>query len=294
MPRESVNDKRPDREPRHSIGSHLRLRLPRLGAMIAALVVATLAMFLAHRCSHNGGSPFPEGLPQKSGGDTLDVAIEISPLSYSLAEDTVTGLDYDMLREMAAQARRPVKFHPFAPMDYALDGLRAGVFDVVISSLPSTSSLKQELLLTDRVYLDRQVLVQRRGAPDFVSEAHALGGQKVWIAPGSPLRDRIRNLSREIGDTIYIMSDHPYTSEHLVMLVAAGEIPRAVVNEGLARRLAETDSSLDVSTPVSFTQFQTWAVAPGDTAMLRTLNSWLARYRATPRYNALLERYLSR
>ena len=276
---------RPIREP-------LRQRLPRIGAMVVALVVATAAMVLARQCSHRGDSPFRSGLPAKSGGDTLDVAIEISPLSYSLARDTISGLDYDILRAFSVQTRRPVKFHPFAPMDYALDGLRAGVFDVVVSSLPSTSSLKQELLLTDRVYLDRQVLVQRRHDPHFIREAHALAGDSVWIAAGSPLRDRIRNLSREIGDTIYIMSDHPYTSEHLVMLVAAGEIPRAVVNEGLARRLAAADTLLDLSTPVSFTQFQTWAVAPSDTALRRTLNAFLASFRNTPRYRALLDRYL--
>ena len=76
------------------------------------------------------------------------------------------------------------------------------------------------------------------------------------------------------------------------MLVAAGEIPRAVVNEGLARRLAAADTLLDLSTPVSFTQFQTWAVAPSDTALRRTLNAFLASFRNTPRYRALLDRYL--
>ena len=177
------------RKPR-PIREHLRQRLPRIGAMVVALVVATAAMFLARQCSHRGDSPFRSGLPAKSGGDTLDVAIEISPLSYSLARDTISGLDYDILRAFSVQTRRPVKFHPFAPMDYALDGLRAGVFDVVVSSLPSTSSLKQELLLTDRVYLDRQVLVQRRHDPHFIREAHALAGDSVWIAAGSPLRDR--------------------------------------------------------------------------------------------------------
>ncbi len=273
------------------VKEYIKQKKPRLWAMVTALVVATAAMFMLGKCSHAGGSPFSGDLPPKSGGDTLDVAIEISPLSYSLAADTVSGLDYDMLREMAAAHGRAVKFHPFAPMEYALRGVDEGVFDIVVSSLPSTSSLKEKLLLTQRVYLDREVLVQRKDAPGFVAEAHGLAGDSVWIAAGSPFVARIRNLSAEIGDTIYIVTDHPYTSEHLAMLVVAGEIPRAVVNAGLARRMAAADSVLDASTAVSFTQFQSWGLRRENQALCDTLNAWLRDFRATPRYNVLLHKY---
>lgn len=264
---------------------------PRMVSLVAALVVAVGLMVFAQKCSHRQQNPFGTGMVQKSGGDTLDIAIEISPVAYSLADDTVSGLDYDIINDLSRLHHRPVKFHPFAPLSYALDGLERGDFDMVVSSLPSTSQLKQELLLTDRVYLDREVLVQRRDTPRFIATPEALAGDTVWIASGSPFRERLENLSAEIGDTIYIEQDLKYTAEHLVMLIAAGDIERAVVNEGIAREMAKMYDNLDVSTPVSFTQFQVWALRGDNKQLCKTVNGWLRSYRGTERYRRLLERY---
>lgn len=267
---------------------------PRLYAMILALLLATLAMLLVRNCSHTYNHPFAGGLPPKSGGDTLDVAIEISPLAYSLAQDTVTGLDYEMLRDFAAEHGRAVKFHPFAPLDYAIRGLSEGNFDIVVSALPATAELKKRLLLTDCVYLDRQVLVQRRHSAKFVDKPAQLAGDTVWIADGSPFAERLLNLGHEIGDTIYVRQQPGRTAEHLAMLISAGTIDRAVINAGMALRICAADTALDASTPVSFTQFQTWAL---DTIRGRDLqsqiNAWLKTYRQTPRYQALHRKYLS-
>lgn len=273
---------------------HIAMRKPRVTTMVLAVVVVLGAMFLANKCSHQHQSPFGDNVPQKSGGDTLDVAIEISPIAYSLADDTVSGLDYEILCDLSRMHHRPVKFHPFAPLSYALQGLESGAFDLVVSSLPSTSQLKEELLLTDRIYLDREVLVQRRDSEHFISTPDALGGDSVWIASGSPFKERLRNLSSEIGDTIYICQNHQYTAEHLVMLIATNRIERAVVNEGVAQQMAKNYPNIDISTPVSFTQFQVWALRGDNTDLCKTINAWIKAYRKTDRYAALTKKYLNR
>lgn len=277
------------------IRNHLKpIRTRRISAMIVALLLCTGMLWLTDRCSHRTANPFGSGLPAKSGGDTLDVAIEISPLAYSMAGDTVSGLDYEMLRQMAAAHGRAVKFHPFAPLPYAVDGLVNGNFDILVASLPSTSRLKTELMLTDAVYLDRQVLVQRTIQADsaaYVASAEDLAGKEVWVGDGSPMADRLNNLADEIGDTIIVRSKPGRTPEHLIHLVAARKIDRAVVTQGLARTMCAADSTLTCSTPVSFTQFQTWAVSPKNPALLDTLNLWLRAYKTTPAYPALLSRH---
>lgn len=273
---------------------HIALRTPRATTLILAIVAVLAAMFIANKCSHQKQSPFGDNAPRKSGGDTIDVAIEISPIAYSLADDTVSGLDYDILRDLARLHNRPVKFHPFAPLQYALSGLEDGTFDIVVSSLPATSQLKESLLLTERIYLDREVLVQRKDSKHFISTPDALGGDTVWIASGSPFKERLRNLSAEIGDSIYIRQEHKYTAEHLVMLIAAGEIERAVVNEGVALKMAQSYENIDVSTPVSFTQFQVWALRGDNKQLCDSINAWIREYRKLPRYQQLTQKYLNR
>jgi ABC-type amino acid transport substrate-binding protein len=284
------NDKQSDKNYRSR--RYINQRRPRVASLIAALIAAVAVMFLAQKCSHKQQNPFASDA-QKSGGDTLDIAIEISPIAFSMADDTISGLDYDIINDIAKKHNRGVKFHPFAPLSYALNGLDDGTFDVVVSSLPSTSQLKQSLLLTDRVYLDREVLVQRRNSKKFISTPEDLAADTVWIASGSPFRERLRNLSAEIGDTIYICQNYQYTAEHLVMLIATGQIERAVVNEGIAKQMAKQYENIDISTPVSFTQFQVWALRGDNTELRDTLNAWLREYRATPRYRQLIARYLN-
>lgn len=261
--------------------------------LLLLLFGVILAMILLAKCSHRVEKA--AGMQRervKSGGDTLDVAIEISPLSYRFSGDSVVGLDYEIMKEIGRMSHRPVKFHAFAPLKYAEEGLDSGLYDIVISSLPSTEMLKQRFVLTEPVYLDREVLVQRKDAEKFIKAPEELGNDTVWIAAGSPFVQRIENLSSEIGEPIHVVMAEGKTAEHLIMLTARGEIDRAVVNEGLARRMTEEYyPELDMKTPVSFTQFQCWIVSDRDKSFPDSLNAWIGRFRETGRYGEILKKY---
>lgn len=257
--------------------------------LLGAIVL--LMVFLA-KCSHRAPDERAMQVERaKSGGDTLDIAIEISPLSFRMSGDTVVGLDYEIMNEISRLSGRPLKFHAFAPMDYAVAGLDSGYYDVIVSSLPSTESLKEKFRLTAPVYLDRQVLVQLKNSESFISQPEQLGNDTVWIAAGSPFAQRISNLSDEIGESIHVKSLSGHTAEHLIMLVAKGALPRAVVNSGLAAKMKkEFYPELDMNTPVSFTQFQCWIVADrkgvGD-----FMDHWLDSLKRTENYVKILSRY---
>lgn len=261
--------------------------------LLVGLVAVITFMVVLSKCSHQpGGETGLQAQKQKSGGDTLDVAIEISPLSYRMSGDTISGLDYDFLRAISQISHRPVKFHPFAPLRHAVDGLDKGIYDIVVSSLPATDSLKSRYTLSNPVYLDRQILVQLAGSDDFIDSPEGLGGDTVWVAGGSPFVTRINNLSSEIGEPIHVVEMDGNTAEHLIMLVARGKIPRAVVNAALARKMHdEYYPELDVNTPVSFTQFQCWIIDSNKPTLVHDMNHWIDSLKRTPRYNEILLRY---
>lgn len=77
------------------------------------------------------------------------------------------------------------------------------------------------------------------------------------------------------------------------MLTAMGRIPRAVINEAKATRLAEDYPDVNLATPVSFTQFQSWVVNKDNTALADTLDAQIRRFKTTPQYSTLVERYLT-
>lgn len=245
---------------------------------VALLVGAVTLMLTARQCSVERIGPRPDNV---AGGDTLNVAIEISPTGLSLSGDTLSGVYYDMLKGALSRHGVAVRFHPFTRPEDALQWLRDGRCRLVVGEFPVTSEMREELIFVNPVGVDKQVLVQLGDSIDHsrdslkVRNQFELGGKTVHVVKGSPFVQRLRNLSREIGDTIYIVEDSVYSSEQLVLLTAVGEVQFAVVNRATAGSIAASYPALDYSVDVSFNQFQSWALAPRDSLLRDSLNLWL-------------------
>lgn len=269
-----------------------RSRLVLYVSMLLALVALIVVMNLCDRGGGSDGGDYVKS-PLASGGDTIDVAIEYTPGYYYTYGDTLGGFNYDLFRLIAAQNGLKLKFHPVVTLAKGLDGIEKGYYSVLAAQFPVTRENKKRFLFSNPLYLDKQVLVQRKDSDGELSIKSQLdlGGDTVLVVAGSPMRDRLASLSREIGDTIHVKQDEMYGPEQLVMLVASGEAKFAVVNEGVARILAARYPQIDFSTEISLSQFQTWAVNINNQALLDKLNEWIDKAKKSPRYNELLKRY---
>ena len=209
--------------------------------------------------------------------------------------DTLGGFEYDLLRLIASQQQQPVKFHPIVTLQKALDGLKKGEYDLLVAQFPVTVSNKQQFLFTDPVYLDRQVLVQRKDPETGKAKVNSqldLAGCTLHIVKGSPMKERIEGLSREIGGDIHIVVDDIYGPEQLFLQVATGEIEYAVINESIAASLVKDYSKeVDVATAISFSQFQSWVLNKNDSTLCGKLNMWLKQAQELPQYGSLVSRY---
>lgn len=242
-------------------------------AMYVILLAVALGLMLSIRqCSTGRIGQRPVNV---AGGDTLNVAIEISPTGLSLVGDTLSGEYYTLLRDVCRRNGRPLRFHPYTRLEDALTWLREGRCRLIVGDLPVTAEMRGELIFVNPVGVDKQVLVQLADS-SAIKNQFDLAGQTVHVAKESPYIQRLRNLSHEIGDTIFVIEDSEYSSEQLVILTAIGEIPRAVVNRATAESLHSRYPNLDLSVDISFNQFQSWALAPRDTLLRDTLNQWLS------------------
>lgn len=242
---------------------------------ILLLILAAGCMIGVRQCSKPHLPPRAENIAT---GDTINVAIEISPTGVTMQGDTLGGLYYDLLNEASRRHRRPLKFHPFTLLSTALKGLDEGKYQLVVSDIPATAELKEKYLFINPVGIDKQVLVQRRDTTGAipVKTQFDLGGRHITVPRNSPYISRLRNLSHEIGDTIYITEDPEYSSEQLIILTSLGEIPNVVVSARTAAPLLAKYPNLDASLLISFNQFQGWVLAPRDSTLRDTLNTWFA------------------
>lgn len=256
---------------------------------IVLLVVIISLMAVLHKCSNQGS----RSNANEVGGDTLRVAIEYSPLACYTYCDTLGGFCYDAVRMMSGIAHRGVKFYPLVQLEDALAGLNDGLYDMLVAQFPVTKESRDQFLFTDELYLDRQVLVQRSdslGATAVKSQLD-LAGKTLYVIKGSPMRDRIESLAREIGDSIYVAEDADYGPEQLFMRVAAGEINFAVINESIAREMASRYPGIDISTGISFSQFQSLIIKKDNQELCDSVNSWLRTLKQQPQFTTLLSRY---
>lgn len=248
-----------------------------LSLYILLLAAAVFAMTLIRNCS----SPTWTVRQGRAGGDTLNVAIEISPIGLSTRGDTLSGFYYDMICRLAASHNRALRIDGYNNLDSTLNELENGRYDVVIGDLPTTTILRERFRATHPVLIDRQVLVQLADSMGNLRypSLFDLPGDTVYVPYNTPFKTRLQHLERELGDAINIVEEPNMSAELLIILVAKGELPNAVVNKQLAEIMKLDYPMLDTSIDISFNQFQSWLVNKNDSILCDTLNSWIDAYK---------------
>ena len=251
------------------------------------LLVAVVVMYMLRGYA----KPQVTKIEDKKG--ELVVAVEYAPMFLYTYGDTLGGFSYDLLNLIAAQKGIKFNFQPMVTLSSSLDKLKAGDYRMVCAEFPVTKEHKQDYLFTTPIYLDRQVLVQMKNGEGHIAVKSQLdlANDTVWVVNGSSSELRLENLSSEIGDTIYVMTEKNYGAEQLFLRVVSGEIKQAVMNERVAQELSKKYPNVDITTGISMTQFQSWILNKNDSAFCDSINSWIDAVKHTQEYTNLYNRY---
>lgn len=149
-------------------------------------------------------------------------------------------------------------------LDKQIESLKSGECDLIARDIPITKAMKNEVLFTEAFSKDRMVLVQRKqmSKSDSLYVYNQLGliGKHVTLPASSPYLTRIKNLSKEIGDSIYVDVVPNHDRELLITLVSNGDINYTVSDLRTAKRLTKRFDNLDIHLPIGFTTLQGWAL----------------------------------
>lgn len=270
-----------------------RLRLFRY---LVPVVIVLALLFSLRNCEKKEkpvGHPRDYAAIAKEG--VLKVATEYNSISFYVDGDTVSGFHYELIEAFARDKGLKAEINPLMSFEERLKGLSEGQYDVIAYGILATSELKDSLLLTSPIVLNKQVLVQRKekGENDslYIRSQLDLARRTVHVVKGSPSILRIRNLGNEIGDTIYIEEIEKYGDEQLIALVAHGDIDYAVCDESIAEAAADSLPQIDINTAISFTQFYSWAVSKQSPALLDSLNTWLDKFQKEKVYRKIYQKY---
>ena len=272
-----------------------RPKIRLLRYLIPVIIVLAL-LFCFRRCDNQQKQP----LPPRDYADiiregVLRVATEYNSISFYVDGDTVVGFNYELIQAFGRDKGLRVDISPYMSFEDRLRGLSEDRYDVIAYGILATSKLKDSLLLTSPIVLNKQVLVQRKATVEndslYIRSQLDLAQKTLHVIKGSPSILRIQNLGNEIGDTIYIKEIEKYGPEQLISLVAHGDINYAVCDESIAQAAADSLPQIDINTAISFTQFYSWAVSKQSPVLLDSLNAWLDRFQKEEEYQKIYKKY---
>ena len=259
----------------------------------ALLLIAMITMFLLYRSIQQKRAPCDFAEISREG--VLRMVTEYNSEGYYASGDTVQGLQFELSQAISDQSGLEVHMSLEMSLAKSFEGLNRKEYDVIARNIPVTTEMKEHFLFTDPIVMNRQVLVQRTADANEGTEPirnHLnLAGKTLYIPDESPARLRIKNLEKEIGDSILIREEPLYSSEQLVMMVAAGEIDFAVVDHSIAQKMQKQFPQIDIQTDISFTQLQSWAVRIDSPVLLDSLNHWLRQIQESGKFRQILQKY---
>ena len=227
----------------------------------------------------------------------LRIVTEYNSSGYYVNGDTIEGFQYELSQAIAQLSGLEVEMHLDMNLTTSFEGLASGKYDIIARNIPASSDMKETYLFTDPVVLNRQVLVQRTAEANQgrkpIRNQLELAQRRLYIPKDSPAKLRIKNLSHEIGDTIYVSEDELYSTEQLIIMVAKGEIDFAVCDLQLAKKAMQQFPEIDINTDISFTQLQSWAVRKDSPVLCDSINSWFKQIKESGDYKKIYKRYYS-
>lgn len=261
-----------------------------------AAIFILIAAFIIKNCRTTDTHPRDYQEIKDSG--VLRAVTEYNSISYYVDSDSVAGFSYELMKKFARDKGLKLEITPEMSFQKRLLGLEEGKYDIIANNNVTTSELKDSFLFTRPIILNKQVLVQRKrelvGDSIYIGSQLDLSNKTLNVVKGSPAINRIRNLSNEIGDSINIHEIDKYGQEQLLALVASGDIDYAVCDEFIAKASLKNFPQLDISTPISFTQFYSWGINKKSKSLLDTINSWLDHFVTTKEFDELNHKYYNK
>jgi membrane-bound lytic murein transglycosylase F len=243
-------------------------------------------------------------IPQIIARGHLNVLVDNNSVSYFIYRGEPMGYEYELLQRFSDFLKVELKIRIISGVEEAVDLLNNGEGDIIAFPLTVTQERKAWVDFTDTHFTTSQVLVQRKPAdwrtnPDsadrkLIRNLPDLIGKEVHVMKGGAFKQRLENLSQEIGGQIIVIEDSADAeTESLVRRVASGDISYTVTDQTFAMVNANYFPDLDIATVVSLPQQIAWAVRLNSPALRDSVNTWMSALKRTGTYRIIYSKYFN-
>lgn len=233
----------------------------------------------------------------------LRVITTYSPTGYFLYKGKVMGFEYEIFKRMADHLGTSLEIVLAKNVDSVIPMLNRGEGDIIALGYTITTDRKENVSFTEPYLITHQSLIQRK--PDnwrkmtsdnikkkLATDVVDLIGDTVSVRKNSSYYLRLKELSNELGDSIYIdILPGELSDEQIIQMVSEGEIKYSIIDNHKASIHSSYFSNIDVDTPVSLSQRIAWAVRKTSPDLLDLINKGLVSLKTKPDYNMIYNKY---
>lgn len=211
-------------------------------------------------------------------------------INYNMYNAHPSGFEYELLKGFCDDHHLRLEMVLNDNMDSCFMLLDSSKVDVVATGVGLTKELKKSYFLTNPIFSQKSVLVQRMpkgwGSMSTENEVESqllrspldLAGKTVHVAKGNHEAKVLEYLSEVIADTIIVVECDTLNSIELMRQVYDGTIDYTVVDEYVAKMASYGFDNLDTKLAVSVEQPIGWVLRQeSDSSLVRAFNDWIAR-----------------
>ena len=233
----------------------------------------------------------------------LIAVTDYNSTNYFVYRGTPMGYQFELLKLLADHLEVKLVLEINNDINECFEGLNTGEYDIIALGLTVTKERNRIVDFTTPITQTRQVLVQRK--PDkwrkmrtydeverhLIRNPLQLAGKTINIQKNTTFYSRLKNLSDEIGDSIFIIEDPDKEVEELITDVVNKDIDYTISDEHIALVNKKYYPDIDVKTPISFQQNIAWAVKKGDSILLTEINNWLESFNKSLTSRFIYDKY---
>ena len=235
----------------------------------------------------------------------LQAIVDNNSISYFIYKGRPMGYEYELLQSLTKYLKIELKIKVISGIEQSIDLLNRGEGDLIAFPLTITQDRTQFLSFTEAQFNTCQVLVQKKPAnwrrmpPErvergLIRDAVDLIGKEVYVLNESSFKQRIKNISMEVGGEIIIREDSASAeTESLIEKVANGEIQYTVTDQTIGMVNAIYYPNLDINTVLSLPQQIAWAVRKNAPDLLVAVNGWLDELKRNGRFKMIYNKYFN-
>lgn len=233
----------------------------------------------------------------------LTALVDNTSISYFIYKGRTMGFEYELLKRLTDHLKVSLKIKLVAGIEQSIDLLNKGEGDILAFPLTITEERREFLAFTDPHFNTHQVLIQKKPAnwrmqppalveKKLVRDTVQLIGKKVYVMKGSSYRDRMMEISKNLGGQITVIEDSAAAeTESLIRKVATGEIRYTVSDQTIAMVNTAYYQNIDINTVLSKPQQIAWGVRKNSPQLLSEINGWLKEVKRKSVFKVIYNKY---